>query len=134
MIFYSAIVKKFIENALEGQPLILEGGGGGMLDFTHIDDLIEGIVRSLPIEGGLNRTFNLTHGNARSIAELAGIIQDLIPHVRLEQAPPAPRKTKRGTLVMDRARNYLGFNPSRPIEVGYRDFCQWYIDKWRNID
>ena len=49
----------------------------------HIDDLIEGIVRSLAIEGGLNRTFNLTHGNARSIAELVGIIQDLIPHVRL---------------------------------------------------
>ena len=41
------VSQKFIENALAGKPLLLEGGGGGMLDFTHIDDLVEGITRSL---------------------------------------------------------------------------------------
>ena len=35
------VSQKFVENALSGKPLLLEGGGGGMLDFTHIDDLVE---------------------------------------------------------------------------------------------
>ena len=35
------VSQKFVENALSGRPLRLEGGGKGMLDFTHIDDLTE---------------------------------------------------------------------------------------------
>ena len=39
------VSQKFIEMLLK-KPLILEGGGGGQLDF-HIDDLVEGIARTL---------------------------------------------------------------------------------------
>lgn len=127
------VSQKFIENALSGKPLLLEGGGGGMLDFTHIDDLVEGITRSLALKGGLNRTFNITFGNARSIADLAEIIRQVVPEVSLHQAPPAPEKPKRGTLKMDRAREYLGFVPSKPLDSGYKEFCAWYADKWNSI-
>ena len=126
------VSQKFVENALSGKPLLLEGGGGGMLDFTHIDDLVEGITRSLALDGGLNRTFNITFGNARSIADLAEIIRQVIPEVSLQQAPPAPEKPKRGTLKMDRAQEFLGFVPSRPIDTGYKEFCEWYVDKWKS--
>ena len=126
------VSQKFVENALSGKPLLLEGGGGGMLDFTHIDDLVEGITRSLALDGGLNRTFNITFGNARSIADLAEIIRQVIPEVSLQQAPPAPEKPKRGTLKMDRAQKFLGFVPSRPIDTGYKEFCEWYVDKWKS--
>lgn len=126
------VSQKFIENALSGKPLLLEGGGGGMLDFTHIDDLVEGITRSLALEGGLNRTFNITFGNARSIADLAEIIRKVIPEVCLQQAPQALEKPKRGTLKIDRAREYLGFVPSKPIDSGYKEFCEWYADKWKS--
>ena len=128
------VSQKFIENALAGKPLLLEGGGGGMLDFTHIDDLVEGITRSLSLEGGLNRTFNITFGNARSIADLAEIIRQVIPEVSLQQAPPAPEKPKRGTLKMDRAREYLGFLPSKSIDSGYKEFCEWYLEKWHLVN
>ena len=42
----------FIENALMGKPLYLEGGGDGRLDFTYIEDLVDGIVRSMAAAGG----------------------------------------------------------------------------------
>ena len=54
--------QKFIENALLGKPLLLEGGGGGRLDFTNVDDLVEGIIRALVLHGGRSRTFNITYG------------------------------------------------------------------------
>jgi nucleoside-diphosphate-sugar epimerase len=124
------VSQKFVENALRGTPLLLEGGGGGMLDFTHIDDLIEGMLRSLAVEGGRSRTFNITYGNARSIAELANIIKEIIPQAILEERPAAPEKPKRGTLHIHRAKEYLGFVPSRPLETGYREYCSWYVDEW----
>ena len=127
------VTQKFIENALMGKPLLLEGGGGGMLDFTHVGDLVEGIVRALILEGGRSRTFNITFGKARRIAELAEIIKELIPDVRLEERPPAPEKPKRGTLEIDRAREFLGFVPSRDLDRYYRDYCAWYVEQWRPI-
>lgn len=124
------VSQKFVENALIGTPLLLEGGGGGMLDFTHIDDLIEGMVRSLGVEGGRSRTFNITFGNARSIADLASIIKETIPEAVLEERPAAKEKPKRGTLHIHRAKEFLGFVPSRPLDTGYREYCQWYVEQW----
>ncbi len=127
------VTQKFIENALIGKPLLLEGGGSGLLDFTHIDDLVEGITRAMALEGGLSRTFNITFGNARTIAELAAIIKALLPEVVLEERPPAPEKPKRGTLEIDRAREFLGFVPNRALDTGYRDYCAWYIEQWQRV-
>ncbi len=124
------VTQKFIENALQGSPLVLEGGGSGMLDFTHIDDLVEGIVKTLLYHEGRSKTFNLTFGNARPISDLAKIIKDIIPKVKILEAPEAKLKPKRGTLLIDRAVKLLNFKPKKPIEIGYANFCEWYLEKW----
>ena len=122
----------FIENALTGKPLLLEGGGDGRLEFTYIDDLIQGIVRALALHGGpeTSQTFNITFGNARTIAELAGVVKDLVPETILEERPRAEDKPIRGTLSVERAKQVLGFEPSWPLEKGYRKYCEWYIERW----
>ena len=124
------VTQKFIENALNGKPLILEGGGGGMLDFTHIDDLIEGITRTIIYDEARSQTFNLTYGNARPISEIANIIKNKLPSTILKEAPAAKFKPKRGTLEIERAKKLIGFEPKKPINIGYSSFCDWYIEKW----
>jgi nucleoside-diphosphate-sugar epimerase len=125
------VTQKFIENALMGKPLLLEGGGSGRLDFTNVADLVEGIVRALGLPGGLSRTFNITYGSARTIADLAAIVKGVIPNVKLEERPPSPEKPKRGTLEMGRAREFLGFVPSRSLDAAYQEYCKWYLDEWQ---
>lgn len=127
------VTQKFIENALFSEPLLLEGGGNGRLDFTHVDDLVEGLIRGLALEGGRSRTFNITYGNARRIIELAEIVKELIPGLVLEERPPAPEKPKRGTLRIDRAREHLGFVPHVTLDEGYREYCRWYISEFDRI-
>ena len=127
------VSQKFVENALTGKPLLLEGGGDGLLDFTHVDDLVEGITRAMYFEGGRSRTFNITYGKARTIAEIAAIVKERIPGAKLEERPPAPEKPMRGTLHIDRAREFLGFVPSRSIDTAYRDYCNWYLEQWRRV-
>jgi UDP-glucose 4-epimerase len=124
------VTQKFIENALLGKPLLLEGGGDGRLDFTNVDDLVEGIVRAQALPGGRSRTFNITYGNARTIAELAVIVKEVVPGAQLQERPPAPEKPKRGTLEMGRAQEFLGFVPSRDLDTAYRSYCQWYAQQW----
>ena len=111
----------FIENALTGKPLLLEGGGDGRLDFTYIEDLVDGIIRSLALHDGpgSSETFNLTFGNARTIAELAAIVKQVVPDAVLEERPRAEDKPIRGTLSVEQARRKLGFEPKWPLETGY---------------
>jgi nucleoside-diphosphate-sugar epimerase len=129
------VSQAFIENALRGKPLLLEGGGGGRLDFTYIDDLVEGMVRVLAIQssGNTSSTYNLTFGNSRPVAELAAIIKELIPSAILEERPRAEDKPVRGTLSIERAREQLGFEPKWPLAKGYRRYCEWYIEQWRDV-
>ncbi|WP_454021057.1 NAD-dependent epimerase/dehydratase family protein [Azospirillum sp. Marseille-Q6669] len=126
------VSQAFIENALAGRPLLLEGGGDGRLDFTYIDDLVEGMVRSLALHQGQGRTetFNLTFGNARTIAELAEIVRQVVPRVELQVRPRAEEKPIRGTLSVDRARDVLGFVPKWRLEDGYLRYCRWYAEQW----
>jgi len=125
------VSQKFVESALSGKPLRLEGGGSGMLDFTHIDDLTEGIVRSMIYKQGLSTTFNITYGNARYISDLAKIIKEKIPNVIINDAPIANDKPIRGTLEIDRAKKLLDFSPKMSLEKGYAGYCDWYIEQWK---
>ncbi|MBI4969646.1 MAG: NAD(P)-dependent oxidoreductase [Rhodospirillales bacterium] len=126
----------FIENALSGKPLLLEGGGDGKLDFTYIKDLINGMIRTLAYykERGSTQTFNITFGNARSIAELAGVIRQVVPDAILEERPRALDKPIRGTLSIERASREIGFKPEWPLETGYLQYCQWYKREWERAE
>ncbi|MSO74206.1 MAG: NAD(P)-dependent oxidoreductase [Alphaproteobacteria bacterium] len=126
----------FIENALSVKPLLLEGGGDGRLDFTYVKDLVDGMVRALAIEcdAGYTNTFNLTFGNARTVAELATVVKSIVPEANLEERPRAVDKPIRGTLSTQRATQVLGFRASWPIESGYRRYCEWYTAEWRKAE
>ena len=126
----------FVENALSDKPLLLEGGGDGRLDFTYIKDLVDGMVRGLAIDcpGGYTNTFNLTFGNARTVADLAAVVKSVVPEARLEERPRAADKPIRGTLSTQRAAQELGFRAAWPLETGYRQYCEWYVAQWRKAE
>ena len=130
------VSQKFIENALMGVPLLLEGGGEGRLDFTYIEDLVDGLARALAFHSSAkdNSTFNLTFGRSRAVAELAAIVKDLVPNTIVEERPRANNESPvRGTLNTARAQRVLGYKPRWPMEIGYRRYCEWYIEMWNQI-
>jgi nucleoside-diphosphate-sugar epimerase len=120
----------FIENALSEKPLPIEGGGQGKLDFTSIHDLIDGMVRALAFFQPRSNTYNITFGHARSIADIANIVREVVPNAIFEERPAAPDKPIRGTLSNLRAREQLGFSPSFPIDTAYKLYCETYKNLW----
>ena len=130
------VTQVFIENALAGEPLKLEGGGDGRLDFTYIEDLVEGMVRALAIDCApdYTNTFNLTFGRARTIAELAAIVKTVVPSTTFEQKPRAADKPIRGTLSTERAEKELDFKAGWPMDEGYRRYCEWYVEQWKRAE
>jgi nucleoside-diphosphate-sugar epimerase len=123
------VSQAFIERALLGEPLLLEGGGSGKLDFTYIPDLVDGMCLAIDATAGTS-TYNLTFGNARTIADLAQIVRSVVPRANLEERPKADLKPVRGTLSTKRAEERLGFKAQWDLETGYTKYCQWYQEQW----
>ena len=126
------VTQAFIEAALAGRPLRLEGNGTGLLDFTYVSDLVSGVKLALEKHPGRgeSQTFNLTYGQARYIKDLIPIIQDICPRLRICATPSDPDKPRRGTLSIGCARDVLGYNPQYPLEVGYEQYCKFVAKTW----
>jgi nucleoside-diphosphate-sugar epimerase len=116
----------FIENALRGLDVTINGDGSDCLDFTYIDDLVQGIVLCMGREGARNQIFNLTYGNGRSLNDMAEILKGQFPGVRIQHNPRDALMPERGTLNIDKARRLLGYEPAFPLDRGYVSYIQWY--------
>lgn len=123
----------FIENALRGLEITVQGDGGDRLDFTYIDDLVDGIVRVLTQEAAKNQTFNLTYGSSRSLADMARLIGEHFPEARLNYVRKDRLMPSRGTLSVEKAARLIGYRPTHPLEVGFVRYVEWYRSIWREL-
>jgi nucleoside-diphosphate-sugar epimerase len=121
------VTQIFIEKAIQGLPLQIEGDGEEKLDFTCIDDLVEGIYLVLSRTEALNKTYNLTYGKGEKINQLVNILKDYYPTLKIEYKPRDRMKAIRGTLDITRAKQDLGYNPQNDLQKGYRQYIEWYL-------
>ena len=123
----------FIENALQGLEISINGDGSERLDFTYIGDLVSGIVCVLEHDNARNQTFNLTYGQSRSTAEMADILRQHFPEARIKYLPKDRLTPSRGTLSVEKARRLIGYEPQCPLETGFVDYIDWYKSIWSQL-
>ena len=124
----------FIENAMRGQDLIIQGNGQDRIDFTYIDDFTQGVLRVASTERAKGEVFNLTYGSARSLNDVANIVIEAFPGTSLQHIERSVLVPERGTLDVSKARELLGYEPEYPVELGFREYIAWYKDLIADID
>ncbi len=113
------VVSNFIVQALTGSPITIYGEGAQTRSFCYVDDLIEGFIRLMTVEGDVTGPINLGNPAEVTILELAELIIELtgsrsrIVRRPLPQDDPAQRMP-----VIDRARELLGWQPATSLETG----------------
>jgi len=123
----------FIENACRGSDLVIRGDGQDRLDFTYIGDLVNGVCRTIEHPDALNQVFNLTYGQGRSLNEMADIIKAEFPRVAVKYMERDALMPERGTLNVQKARRLIGYEPSFPLEIGYRRYIEWYRGLFKRV-
>lgn len=118
----------FIENALRGISLRVNGDGSDALDFTYVGDLVQGLVRCIVLPQSRGQIFNLTYGGARSLNQMADLIREYFPNIEIMHQPRDGLMPERGTLSIEKARRMLGYEPSNPLDVGFVRYIKWYKD------
>ncbi len=116
----------YIETALANGKLRIDGDGAERIDFTYIDDLVDGICGAIASPAAENGVFNLTYSSSRSIKELVEVIRKEFPDVQTEHVERDVLMPFRGTLSVEKARAAFGYAPQNPIEVGIPKYVAWY--------
>lgn len=127
----------FIENALQGTEITIKGDGSDRLDFTYIDDLVQGIIKIIENEKSYNQIFNLTYGESRSLADMAEVLKSNFPDVKINYLPKDKLTPDRGTLSVVKAKKLIGYDPQWPLEKGFVKYIKWYkeiFNKYLNGD
>ncbi len=116
----------FLENALEGKDLTINGAGLEKLDFTYIQDLTLGVVNAIQYPKARNEIFNITCGEGRSIVDMAQLVQKTFPNVRIIHEAREAFMPIRGTLSVEKAKTLMHYHPHFSLEEGYARYIAWY--------
>ena len=116
----------FIENAIRGDDITIQGDGSNRLDFTYIDDFVSGITLAIQKPEARNEVFNLTYGESRSLMDMAEIVKEYFPDVVVNHKEWDRLMPKRGTLSVEKAKRMIGYDPQFPLEKGLKKYIDWY--------
>jgi UDP-glucuronate decarboxylase len=114
------VVSNFIVQALRGQELTLYGTGQQTRSFCYVDDLVDGLVRLMNVEGqGRHEPVNLGNPVEFTIRQLAEEVvkvvggQTRVVYKPLPQDDPTQRQPD-----ITRARAWLGWEPRLQLAEG----------------
>ena len=116
----------FIENALEGKTLRVDGVGEEKVDFTYVGDLVDGVIAAVETPEARGEIFNMTAGRGRTLAELVSFVQRRFPEIEIEYVERDALRPYRGALSVEKARRMLGYDGKTPLERGLDEYIDWY--------
>jgi len=119
-------IHKFFDLILHNQPLSLYGDGSTSRDYTYIDDIIAGVMKSIErIEG--YEIINLGNSRSISLMDLVTLIEEVTgKKTEQEFFPMQPGDVITTYADISKAQKMLDYKPGTRIEDGLKIFLEWY--------
>lgn len=136
----------FTKNILAGKPINVFNNGNHCRDFTFIDDIVEGITRTLDLPPTHNLSWDSKNSNSSSSSspyrvlnignnnpvKLNSFIEEIEKNLNKKaiinyqplQMGDVPETYADTTLL----KNLTGFVPKVSIEKGVKEFVDWYLN------
>lgn len=120
------VIPHFIKLAQNNEDLIIYGKKK-ILDFTYIDDTINGILKIISNFSNVkNNTFNIASGKGTSIIDIALIVKELLK----SDSKLIFKDNRRGEIIwyiadILKAKEKLGYNPKIEVREGILKNIEW---------
>jgi UDP-glucose 4-epimerase len=124
------VIPLFIHSISRGDPITIYGGRDKTLDFTYVDDCVDGIVRGIDaLAAGrvVNQTINLAYGKGNTLVRCAELIAtELGVEADMTLAPSLLGEVTHYVADLSKARALLGYEPRVPLEEGIASSVAWF--------
>lgn len=119
-------IHKFTKLIDQGKAIQIYGDGSAKRDFTYIDDIMDGVIKSIDFDCKYE-VFNLGESKTTDVKTLVGLIEkSLGKKAVIEYQPPVPGDVPITYADISKAKTILGYNPQTLIETGIPRFVEWY--------
>ncbi len=140
---------KFTKAILNGDPIDVYNHGDMQRDFTYIDDIVEGVVRTLERtpKGDKNwsgehpdpassyapyRVYNIGNNNPVKLMDMIALLEEELGQTA--QKNMLPIQPGDVYITYADASNLMadtGFAPSTPLKEGIKRFVDWYVEYFK---
>lgn len=116
----------FTKNIIEGKLIRIYNHGKMKRDFTYIDDIVDGIIKSLDQPSGY-KIYNLGNNKPVNLNYFIECLEKAIGmKAKKEYAPLQPGDVLETYADIELSKKELGFQPKVKIEEGLKKFIEWY--------
>ena len=131
----------FAAAILEGRPIDVFNHGRMRRDFTYIDDIAEGVLRTLdrvaqPEASGAApaRLYNIGNNRPVDLMTYIETIEKALGKKAIKNMlPMQPGDVQETAADIDSLDADIGFRPSTPLEIGIPRFVEWYLKVYRTM-
>ena len=124
---YAAVVPAFVDAALAGRPVPLDGDGSQTRDFTYVGTVCSALTTAARSAVTSPTPVNLAFGTRTSLRELIALIEDRLGRsLPIEQRPARAGDVPHSQADSGRLRELFPDLEAVPLEVGLDATLDWF--------
>jgi UDP-glucose 4-epimerase len=121
------VIAKFLERALAGQSITLQGDGLQYRNYVYVRDLADGHLRAMG-DVAANEVFNLEGAKPVAIRDIAYGLGDILGReLDIEFTPARTADFAGRDVSAAKALDVLGWTAATQFPDGLREYVEWYL-------
>lgn len=126
-------IHKFTKLISEGTEIPFYGDGTTARDYTYINDIIDGIMKSvqyLQQHSDVYEVLNLGENEVVTLTEMVDAIEDALKiSANRKILPMQPGDVTKTNADITKARTLIGYKPDTDFQNGIKKFVEWFLRK-----
>ncbi|HWP66356.1 MAG TPA: SDR family oxidoreductase [Candidatus Limnocylindria bacterium] len=128
---YSAVIPRFLEQALRHEPLEVHGDGLQSRDFTYIDNVVQGNLLAMDAPGVSGEVFNLACGSQHTLLAIADAIGAFLGRtLERRHVAPRPGDVRHTKADISKIQQMMGYQPTVLFDEGMRRTCTYFVERF----
>ena len=122
-------IHKFVKLIEEGKPIPVFGAGDTRRDYTYIDDILDGLERTVDQPFGFE-IFNLGESHTTSLAELIALVEKHTGKTaNIDRQALQPGDVEITYADITKPKELLGYDPKWTVDAGISEFVKWFREE-----
>ena len=140
----------FTKNIIEGKPIDVFNYGKHRRDFTYVEDIVNGVIHTMDHTATPNeswdaadpdpgtsmapyRLYNIGNQQPVELMRYIEVIEECVgKKAEMNMLPLQPGDVPDTWADTEALSTDVGYAPSTPIEVGVRNFVDWYLEFYKD--
>lgn len=126
-------IHKFTKLISENKEIPFYGDGNTARDYTYIDDIIDGMLKSIDYlekNSDIYEIINLGESEVVTLSEMLSEIEKNLNKTAIRKILPLqPGDVQKTSADITKARNLIGYKPTTNFQNGTKKFVEWFLRK-----